>query len=185
MEVQPVFDRIDFYGLDLRDFAVQAQKRKVSMANGRVGIIMRYPAKSRPLKVNVTWDKFNKETMRSVDAVAFAYQEVKKVSFSMFLEKNVYSWQATDSPELPAVTNVDLADPRYHVEPATVAVPVVTTVCLLIALIAACLSLVRRSKGWLMGTAVLLGAVGCSTSSIGKVDVVSPLSDRGDWRSQT
>ena len=179
LEVQPVFDRIDFYGLDLRDFAVQAQKRKVSMANGRVGIIMRYPAKSRPLKVNVTWDKFNKETMRSVDAVAFAYQEVKKVSFSMFLEKNVYSWQATDSPELPAVTNVDLADPRYHVEPATVAVPVVTTVCLLIALIAACLSLVRRSKGWLMGTAVLLGAIGCSTSSIGKVDVVSPFERPG------
>ncbi len=83
--VQPVFDRIDFYGLDLRDFAVQAEKRKVSMANGRVGIIMRYPAKSRPLKVSVAWEKFNKETIRSVDAVAFAYQDVKKVNLSMFI----------------------------------------------------------------------------------------------------
>ncbi len=179
VEVQPVFDRIDFYGLDLRDFAVQAEKRKVSMANGRVGIIMRYPAKSRPIKVNVGWDKFNEETIRSVDAVAFAYQEVKQVSFSMFLKNNVFSWEATDAPELPAVTNVDLADPRYHAEPATVAFPVVTAVCLLLALIASCLSLVSPTNGRLMGAAAVLGVVGCLTSNVGKVEVVSPFERPG------
>jgi len=36
IEVKPVFDRVDFYGLDLSDFAVRPEKRKVSMASGRV-----------------------------------------------------------------------------------------------------------------------------------------------------
>lgn len=179
VEVQPVFDRIDFYGLDLRDFAVQAEKRKVSMANGRVGIIMRYPAKGSPLKVEVAWDKFNDETIRSVDAVAFPFKEVKKVSFSMFLKENVYSWEATDAPELPSVTNVDLADPRYHVEPATVAIPVVTVGCLLLAMIASCLCLVRSSNGKLVGAAIVLGVGGLLAANVGKVDVVSPFERPG------
>ena len=177
--VAPVFDRIDFYGLNLRDFAVQAEKRKVSMANGRVGIIIRYPAKGSPVKVNVVWDKFNKETMRSIDAVAFPFKEVEKVSFSMFLKDNVYSWIATDAPELPSVTHVDLADPRYHARPATVAIPVVTAVCLLLALIASCLCLSRAASGWLMGVAVTMGVAGVLSANIGKVDVVSPFERSG------
>ena len=52
--VQPTFDRIDFYGLDLRDFAVQAERRKISMANGRVGVIMSYSTKGMPASVSVT-----------------------------------------------------------------------------------------------------------------------------------
>lgn len=179
VEVQPVFDRIDFYGLDLRDFAEQAEKRKVSMASGRVGIIMRYPAKGSPLKVDVAWDKFNEETIRSVEAVAFPYKEVKKVSFSMFLENNVYSWEATDAPELPSVTNVDLADPRYHVEPATVAIPVVTAGCFLLAMIASCLCLARLNNGLMLGAAIALGVVGFLAANVGKVDVVSPFERRG------
>ncbi len=43
--VKPVFDRVDFYGLDLSDFAMQAERRKISMANGRVGVIMVYSTK--------------------------------------------------------------------------------------------------------------------------------------------
>ena len=54
VEVQPVFDRIDFYGLDLRDFAMQAEKRKVSMLSGRVGIIMSYKTKGLPRSVKVS-----------------------------------------------------------------------------------------------------------------------------------
>ena len=57
--IQPAFDRIDFYGLDLRDFAMQAEKRPVSMANGRVGIIMSYRTNGTPQTVDVTWEKFN------------------------------------------------------------------------------------------------------------------------------
>ena len=87
--VKPLFERIEFYGLDLRDFAQQADKRKVSMASGRVGVIMEYPAKTPPEAVTVEWTKFS-SVIRSVDAVVFAYKDVAKASFSTFLKNNVY-----------------------------------------------------------------------------------------------
>lgn len=149
------------------------------MASGRVGIIMQYPAKGRPLKVDVAWDKFNEETIRSVDAVVFPYKEVKKVSFSMFLKNNVYSWEATDAPELPSVTNVDLSDPRYHAEPATVAIPAITVACFLLGLVASCLCLARAASGPLMGAAVVLGVAGFLAADTAKVDVVSPFERSG------
>lgn len=179
IEVAPVFDRVDFYGLDLKDFAVQADKRKVSMASGRVGIIMRYPAKGRPLKVDVAWDKFNEEALRSVDAVAFPYKEVAQVRFSMFLENNVYSWQATDAPELPSVTEVDLADDRYHVRPVTVGVPVIATACFLLALCASGVSLFRPFSPLLTGAAALLCVAGFLTARTAEVQVQSPLERPG------
>ncbi|MDP6058887.1 MAG: hypothetical protein QGH33_08340, partial [Pirellulaceae bacterium] len=58
--VKPNVDRIDFYGLDFKDFAVQAERRKVSMANARVGVILSYSTKGSPGTVKLTWDRFNR-----------------------------------------------------------------------------------------------------------------------------
>lgn len=90
-DVLPKFDRIDFYGLDLRDFAIKAERRKISMANGRVGVIIRYPCESSPANVSVTWDMFN-SVVRSVDAIVFALDDVKRTQFSKFLDNNTFSW---------------------------------------------------------------------------------------------
>lgn len=103
--IAPKFDRIDFYGLDLRDFAVQAEARKVSMASGRVGVIMSHPTDRPPQQVAVTWDMFN-HAIRSVDSVIFAYDETLTTSFSKFLADNAFSWQAKTERELPQLTPV-------------------------------------------------------------------------------
>ncbi len=105
IEVKPVFDRVDFYGLDLSDFAVRPEKRKVSMASGRVGVIMSYSAKSRPTEVSVEWDLLS-NTIREVDSVVIAYQQVDKTKFSKFLSENVYRWTAPDRPPLPPITEL-------------------------------------------------------------------------------
>lgn len=57
--VQPVLQRLQFFGLDIRDFAQNAEPRRVSVHQARVGIILAYPAKSPPNRVRVTWDSFN------------------------------------------------------------------------------------------------------------------------------
>jgi hypothetical protein len=132
--VKPIFESVDFYGLDLRDFAQKTDKRKVSMASGRVGVIMQYPAKSPPESVAVEWTKFS-ESIRSVDAVVFAYKDTMKASFSKFLENNVYRWKAADAADLPAITDVDLADPRYFAAPPTFGLPVLTLAALLAGLV--------------------------------------------------
>lgn len=98
--VSPEFTRIDFYGLDLKDFAQQAQQRRVSLANGRVGIIMTYTTDDDVVRdVQLTWDTFN-SAMRKIQSVVFAYPDtLQQFEFSRFNtpEENVFSWQAEKS----------------------------------------------------------------------------------------
>ncbi len=93
-QVPPHFDRVDFYGLDLRDFAMQADARRVSMASGRVGVILSYPAPQAPLTgVKLTWDQFS-STIRNVESVVFAGEDGPvKASFSQFQEENTFQWE--------------------------------------------------------------------------------------------
>jgi len=109
--IVPKFDRIDFYGLDLRDFAMQSERRKVSMANGRVGVIMSYASDGAPVNVSVTWDMFN-SVVRSVDAIVFALEKVSRTQFSKFLENNTFTWSnaepETSEPIRPVPADFDL-----------------------------------------------------------------------------
>ncbi|MFM8729144.1 MAG: hypothetical protein ACKON9_28920, partial [Planctomycetaceae bacterium] len=57
--VAPRFSRIDFYSLDLSDFAAQAEPRRVSMASGRVGVIMSYQPEDGIVRdASLTWNQF-------------------------------------------------------------------------------------------------------------------------------
>ena len=125
VEVQPVFDRIDFYGLNLRDFAMQAEKRRVSMASGRVGIIMSYSTKGPPTSVNVEWDKFN-SAIKTVDAVVFAYDKIEKTEFSMFAKANVYKWSEPEARPLPSITGVSSTIDVESLKPPTIGLPLVS-----------------------------------------------------------
>jgi hypothetical protein len=143
VEVQPVFDRVDFYGLDLRDFAVQAEKRKISMANGRVGVIMSYSTKGAPTEVEVTWDKFN-NAIKSVDTVVFAYDKIEKTQFSMFLENNTFQWIAPERKPLPAIVDVSSTVDLESLKPSVIQLPAVTTICIALALLCLIVSYVLK-----------------------------------------
>lgn len=158
VEVKPVFDRIDFYGLDLRDFAMQAEKRKVSMLSGRVGIIMSYATKGLPRDVKVSWDKFN-DTVKTVDSVVIAFDKVSKTEFSTFLEDNTFEWRATDQQPPTPISNV--ADhARKYGEPM-LSIPMITMG--LFALALPVLLIAPLSRKWIMltatGGALILGGV--------------------------
>ncbi|MDP6446854.1 MAG: hypothetical protein QF805_23885 [Pirellulaceae bacterium] len=72
VRVTPVVQRMDFYGLDFKDFAMQAERRRVSMANARLGVILSYPVKSSPRSVKLTWDRFN-ENVWMVSTLLYAF----------------------------------------------------------------------------------------------------------------
>ena len=157
VQVDPVFDRIDFYGLDLKDFAMQAQRRKVSMANGRVGIIMSYSTKGIPREVKLTWDKIN-DNLKTVDSVVFAFDQVDKTEFSTFLEDNTFKWNSDDRPAPLPITSVfadeELFAPKLQV-------PLVSLVLGLVALpIILASFFVRKSIGMnVLSTLLVIGAV--------------------------
>ena len=66
--VQPVLQRLQFFGLDILDFAQNAKPRRVSAYQARLGIILVYPAKAPPNRVRLTWDSFHEAApfLRSV-----------------------------------------------------------------------------------------------------------------------
>jgi hypothetical protein len=142
--VSPVFDRIDFYGLDLRDFAMQAERRKISMANGRIGVILSYSAKAPPTEVKVEWKVFN-DAIQTIDSVVIAYDQVSQTQFSRFLANNVYVWNSPERPPLPEITQVELK-PRLF--------PIGTLVLSGLGVVGLLLGIWKRS--WLIATVGLL-----------------------------
>lgn len=160
IEVAPVFDRIDFYGLDLRDFAMQAEKRRVSMANGRVGVIMSYSTKGSPTEVEVEWDKFN-DYIKSVDAVAFAFDKIEKTEFSKFIENNTYKWSEPGRKPLPPITELSSTIDVEAYKKPTLRLPVVTLALLAGGILSLLLGLVFGA-GWKVSWA--LAAICCVAS---------------------
>ena len=66
--VKPVLQRLQFFGLDIQDFAQNAKPRRISAYQARLGIILSYPAKAPPNHVNLTWEVFHESApfLRSI-----------------------------------------------------------------------------------------------------------------------
>lgn len=178
VEVQPVFDRVDFYGLDLRDFAVQAEKRKISMANGRVGVIMSYSTKGAPTEVEVTWDKFN-NAIKSVDTVVFAYDQIEKTQFSMFLENNTFQWIAPERKPLPAIVDVSSTVDLKSLKPSLIQLPAVAAILTGLALIFLIASYLFKLNLKIASIgAVLIVITGLGVFRFAAVDIPNPLAEK-------
>ncbi len=101
--VKPTLDRLDFYGVDFRDFAMRAQPHRLSAWTARVGAILTYSTKGAPGHVELKWTLFNNE-MLAARAVIFAYDNGSRFTFSP--QNPVFKWTNPGSPPLPAVTAV-------------------------------------------------------------------------------
>jgi hypothetical protein len=169
--VEPRIDRIDFYGLDLRDFAMQAERRPVSLANGRVGIIASYPTNGTPHTVSITWDKFN-NAMPNVDAIIFAFEKTDKAQFSRFLSNNTYEWTNPGRPPLPTVAAIDAREfqrPMWEI-------PVPSTALAAMGVLLGAAAIWGRRLRWILAAmAVVAGITGLATYSLGHVVVPDPL----------
>jgi hypothetical protein len=108
--ITPEFTRIDFYSLNLSDFAAQAAAQKVSMASGRVGIIMTYKTPDDSIRdVSQSWSTFY-STMTKVPAVVIAYpNSMSKFEFSRFntVEDNTLTWKCKPEDLPKQISSVD------------------------------------------------------------------------------
>lgn len=106
----PEFTRIDLYSLSLSDFAAQAAAQKVSMASGRVGIIMTYKTPDDSIRdVSQSWSTFY-STMTKVPAVVIAYpNSMSKFEFSRFntAEDNTLTWKCKPEDLPKQISSVD------------------------------------------------------------------------------
>ena len=101
--VKPKLDRLDFYGVDFKDFAMRAEPRRLSAWTARVGAILIYSTKGAPGHVDLKWTLFNNE-MLVARAVIFAYDKGARFTFSP--GEPFFKWDNPGAPPLPAVTAV-------------------------------------------------------------------------------
>jgi hypothetical protein len=101
--VKPKLDRLDFYGVDFKDFAMSAEPRRLSAWTARVGAILTYSTKGAPGHVELTWTLFNGE-MLAAPAVIFAYDQGTR--FTFYPLSPVFKWDNPGAPPLPAVTAI-------------------------------------------------------------------------------
>jgi hypothetical protein len=105
--VKPKLDRLDFYGVDFKDFAMRAEARRLSAWTARVGAILTYSTKGAPGHVDLKWTLFNNE-MLAARAVIFAFD--KGARFTFFGNNPIYKWDNPGAPPLPAVTAISTGE---------------------------------------------------------------------------
>jgi hypothetical protein len=131
--VQPVLQRLDFYGLDFRDFAQQAPKQKVSVYQARLGVILSYSVKGHPNHVKMSWDAFNQH-VPFVKSVVYAYEAEAVNTYFEPIDPD-FEWKSEVAREAPALASTPTPKP-----PRMIALPMVSLFFLALALIVFALS---------------------------------------------
>ncbi|MBX3420621.1 MAG: hypothetical protein KF752_03595 [Pirellulaceae bacterium] len=112
--VQPHVSRVNFFGLDIRDFALNAEPRRISAYQGRVGVIVSYPSRQTPSRVGFQWTQFSAQAP-FIDAVLMIGNE-KPDRFYFHPEATEYHWQGDlvgpQPQQVPA--NRDLSDSKLR-----------------------------------------------------------------------
>ena len=88
--VKPRLARLNFFGLDINDFALNAKPRRVGVYQARLGIILAYPSTQTTRNIKMRWNTFNQHApfLRSV-----VYVHDKKPKEHFFVkDKAVFEW---------------------------------------------------------------------------------------------
>ncbi len=88
--VEAKLSRLNFFALDINDFAMNAEPRRVSIHQARVGVILTFPASETPKDVSVKWDAFS-EYAPYVQCVVLIGNESPKQHQFQSLE-TTYDW---------------------------------------------------------------------------------------------
>ncbi len=89
--ITPTLDRASFFGLDIRDFALNAPPRRVNVYQARVGLILSYRPSSPVRQLTVEWDTYNKYAPMLKSLVLVNDED----PFSQFFVKNGPGFQWT------------------------------------------------------------------------------------------
>jgi hypothetical protein len=109
--VKPKLDRLDFYGVQFKDFAMRAEPRRLSAWTARVGAILIYATKGAPGHVALKWTLFNSEMLAS-RAVIFAYD--KGTRFMFCPREPIFRWDNPGAAPLPALAAISAGEKSHE-----------------------------------------------------------------------
>jgi hypothetical protein len=100
--IEPELTRLNFFGLNINDFALNAAPRRVSVYQARVGVILSYRPKTSSAKVAMRWETFNEFAPFLRSIVLVGDDDPQEHFFRE--ESPTFGWaRAETGPELPAV----------------------------------------------------------------------------------
>ncbi len=106
--VKPKLDRLDFYGIDYRDFSVRPDRRRLSAVGARIGAVLTYSTKGAPRHVELKWTLFN-DKEPTVRVVVFAYDKGSRLLFQP--DKPTFAW---DNPGVPPLAKIEAIPARRN-----------------------------------------------------------------------
>ncbi len=156
-KVQPDRIRVDYYGLGLADLAMQTEPKRISVSNGRVGLILSFDSKQPIDDVQLEWNLFN-DIVLIVDSVIISEKLTERTQFAKYLEHNRYDWSDPERKLLPPIEQVTAQlGPATDVEEtsSTVSLPLFSMIAIGLALLA----LIAKPiwKAWLVRLTISVG----------------------------
>jgi hypothetical protein len=102
--VRPKLTRLSFFGLDIRDFALNAKARRVSVHQARVGVILSYLPHDTPRSSEFRWDLFSRHApfLRSI---VYEFDQ-PAVEHYFRPDEDTFTWSATTQPDRPVIATV-------------------------------------------------------------------------------
>ncbi len=155
----PKVNRLQFFGLDIQDFAMNAEPRRISTYQGRVGIILSYAKAPTAGKAQITWETYNKHApfMRSV---VYALDDQPKV-FQFTPQKHKFEWLRP--ADLPIKKPLEVPKPNST---ATISLPLLTSLAIFAAILWVAILFKHPGKGktakWIWGPVILVVIAGLS-----------------------
>ena len=169
VSVKPILQRLQFFGLDIRDFAENAEPRRVSAYQARLGIILAYPAKAPPNRVRLTWDSFHEAApfLRSV-----VYDHEKDPTEEFFVrDQPRWEWNREGNP--PAAHDFKL--PNLVVTSKRSSIYLMAALLLALAVYIG----ISRASTLAFGAALVVGAGVLAVVSISNTPTTIPTSKSG------
>ena len=103
MEITAQLDRLDFFTLDIRDFAKKQARKKVGVANARVGMILSFPTKGNFQSASLEWSFFN-EVTPLLNTITYVFDQPGERFFFTDNERT-WQWQSPKHASGPQVSS--------------------------------------------------------------------------------
>jgi len=139
IEVSGNVDRLNFFGVDFKDFARQAPRKRVPMSSARVGIILSYPSTTPPQTGKLTWTRFS-QFLRRVNLAVIAYDQTSSATLGRVDQSRFFEWKNPGRLQPNPISKIEATLPPRP----TISLPLLSLSCLLLGIVS---SLVLKQPG--------------------------------------
>lgn len=166
IEVKPVVSRVDFYGLDFKDFAMMAPRKRLSVMNARVGVILSYSTKGSLGQLEMDWELLdpNASILRST---IFTDSKTEKFVFSRY--RRQFRWSNPDQSTLPALRAI-----AAPVPPPPISLPWLSLLSQIGIIFVTVLLVTKKLKRIGLAALAVLAMIALSTWTAVRVEINNP-----------